>query len=126
MTDLAEFLSARVAEDEEFAWEAVQRPWFAEDNFVDGVSGGSIARFEIKADARHVARWDPARVLAECAAKRAIVEMHVRGIRETVDPGLVPDLDCAECDQPFPCPTLRLLAQPYADHPDFDSAWGVE
>lgn len=31
------------------------------------------------------------------------------------------DLDCEQA--PLPCPTLQLLAMPYADHPDYDPSW---
>jgi hypothetical protein len=37
---------------------------------------------------------------------------------------------CATCDdwygggQDWPCPTLRLLALPYADHPGYEPEWG--
>jgi hypothetical protein len=59
------------------------------------------------------------RVLAECAAKRRIVDLHrdARG-------------DCYSCSGDHgsdptaaPCETVRELALPYADHPDYDEAW---
>jgi len=71
------------------------------------------------ARARHIARHDPARVLADCEAKRRIVGLHERR----------PDWpDCQECGdrddiKPWPCSTLRLLALPYADHPDYRPEW---
>jgi len=57
----------------------------------------------------HIARWDPARVLAEVEAKRRIVDWcrHV----EVFPANRVAD------------GVLRLLALPYAEHPDFDPAW---
>lgn len=68
----------------------------------------------------HIVRWDPARVLAECEAKRRIVEEH----------GAKGELHrycqtCGGTDYPvdWPCDTLRLLALPYASHPDYDPAW---
>lgn len=57
----------------------------------------------------------PARVLAECEAKRRIVEEHGGG----ADP-------CDAHDASFetiPCDTLRALALPYADHSDFREEW---
>ena len=57
-------------------------------------------------------------VLAEDAAKRAIVALH----------GPV-GIDCRSCGTAYehgvdyPCPTLRALAVPYANHPDYDQAW---
>lgn len=70
------------------------------------------------------------RMRADIAAKRAIVAEH----------GLNTDLrgarlcrvcvDWAESDvenlaELYPCRTLVLLTQPYAEHPDFDPAWRV-
>jgi hypothetical protein len=49
--------------------------------------------------------WDPARVLAECAAKRRIVSFAADLTEEGTD-----DL-------------LRLLALPYADHPGYRQEW---
>lgn len=52
----------------------------------------------------------PARVLAECEAKRRIINWWMAG-RE---------------GQPYGHDTMRLLgalALPYADHPDYDEAW---
>jgi hypothetical protein len=69
----------------------------------------------------HIARWDPARVLAECAAKRRIVELHTEaepGPHEC--PGRYSTSSIAEGD---PCETLRLLAQPYADRRGFREEW---
>ena len=65
----------------------------------------------------------PARVLAQCKAYRAIVELH-----ETVSaaPGRR-ELTCAECGSVVhPCPTLRALASIWADHPDFNPDWAVQ
>jgi len=69
-----------------------------------------------EAVAEHIARWDPERVLAECAAKRAILEGH-----HPIDP-------CDAHDTGFgtiPCDTVLSLAQPYADRPGFDPAWRI-
>ena len=69
----------------------------------------------------------PARVLAECAAKRAIVELHVEAVRYvSIGRPEVESLGCETCagyDGPltYPCPTLRHLATPYAEHPDYDA-----
>lgn len=72
----------------------------------------------------HIARFDPARVLAEVQAKRALVEMH-SGTHECVGwkygewncvhvaPGSAFELD----------PTLLLLASAYADHSNFNPEW---
>lgn len=57
----------------------------------------------------------PARVFAECEAKRRIVQLHGNDWN--------PRGKCATCDEVGPCDTLRALALPYADHPDYDEAW---
>ncbi|MGZ4524215.1 MAG: DUF6221 family protein, partial [Mycobacteriaceae bacterium] len=63
----------------------------------------------------HIARHDPARVLAECEAKRRIVERY-RVCEPNYDEGN--RLETRVLDW-----TMRLLALPYADHPDYDPAW---
>lgn len=64
--------------------------------------------------------YKPERYVAECAAKRAIVELHedVRGSCMTC--GAITAIGYKE---DWPCDTIKALAQPYADHPDFDEAW---
>ena len=63
---------------------------------------------------KHIAAHDPARVLADLAAKRAIV---VKCQEQLVHPHSCPVGRYLARD------TLKLLAAPYADHPDFDEAW---
>jgi hypothetical protein len=78
----------------------------------------------------------PERVLASCAALRAIVKLHRHEEASSHVPRYEDDepFGCVICAQPtgswitWPegwCLTLRLLAQPYADHPVFDPAWRV-
>jgi len=71
--------------------------------------------------AGHIARHDPARVLAECEAKRRIVERHAD---ETpyCSSGAWEDTTHAEMSGVV-CPTLALLASVYADHPDYQELW---
>lgn len=70
--------------------------------------------------AGHIARHDPARVLREVEAKRRILEHH----SESTLPNGIHLGTCMTCDNwEMPCPTLRLLADPYSDHPDFRSEW---
>lgn len=66
--------------------------------------------------AGHIARHDPARVLAECEAKRRIVELHPPVIdnRQEV---------CVEEQAEWPCPTLRALATVYAGHSGYREEW---
>lgn len=78
-----------------------------------------------RADAVHIARWDPARVLAEVQAKRLILDVHEPTGSDLFADGI---RWCATCprDDGWPCGTVRTLAQPYADHPDFDPAWRMQ
>lgn len=100
-TTLTEFLLARIAEDEDP--ERLCESWHSQ-----GAFGCSACD----------------RVLAECEAKRRIVELHA-------DDQNV----CASCDDlsnPYlfdgsltgwPCPTLRALAAIYAGHRDYRDEW---
>jgi hypothetical protein len=110
---LAEFLEARISEDEAIARAASEPDW--------SVVGNSLA------GARFIAHHDPARVLAECEAKRSIITEH-----QPVDCGNVrhPNgVHCSVCEYDdiergwWPCPTLRFLAAPYSSHSDFDPSW---
>lgn len=109
--NLADFLLARIAEDETAARAALQRGSTVYDWAV------LRDRHFILADSHHIPRWKPARVIAECDAKRRIV----------TDVGVVV-LDPFGVQWPEGYKealehTLRLLALPYADHPDYDEAW---
>ena len=73
----------------------------------------------------------PARVLAEVQVKRRIIALHKsRG----VEGGPPYEWTCAFCDHApvpweryieWPCVTLRLLALPYAEHPDYQAEWSL-
>jgi hypothetical protein len=67
-------------------------------------------------DAEHIARHDPARVLAECEAKRRIIGTPPYGHN-----GL--HLCSDEMTDDHECVVLRALASVYADHPDFNPDW---
>ena len=127
---LAEFLLARIAEDEAVARTATSGPWYVDEvgDFGDKSAVLEVARWrgytntvnlgEDRPTADHIARHDPARVLAECEAKRAIIdEVTATEVRLcSVEKFHVPTHPLAE-------PILRHLAAVYADHPDYDEAW---
>ncbi|MQA17777.1 MAG: hypothetical protein GEV09_28070 [Pseudonocardiaceae bacterium] len=74
--------------------------------------------------ADYAAHFDPARVLAECEAKRRIVRLHQIAERESPpsDPyqeGLIRGWRDAYND------ALAMLALPYADHPEFKEEWSA-
>lgn len=93
---LTEFLLARIAEDEADALRAV-----------DG--NGVMAVFASGGRKRHLDRWSPSRVLAECGAKRDVIQIAV-----------LPD------HQSFSSPwvdALVVMASVYSDHPDYRPEW---
>lgn len=114
MSDLTDFLLARIAEDEAFASEASCGPWEASRN--REVLGGDpqrlIAHPRQATNARFIRRHNPARVLAECEAKRRIVEEATLGAAPDTDLWAQVAWD-----------VLRLLALPYADHADYREEW---
>ena len=105
-----EFLLARIAEDEAVAREAMPSPWTRSAGRV--WSGASeVSAFTGTGTLDHVARWDPARVLAECAAKRGVVEECRDAIARGESKWLAGRV------------VLPLLARGYADHPDYRPEW---
>jgi hypothetical protein len=123
--DLATFLLACIAEDEEaakraaFGWGA---EWLAEH---DSAEDWSTVHADGKRDMvgcedpdvpEHIARHDPARVLAECEAKRRIVA-------HWPDPFGNWDHTQASAAKAVKDHALRALALPYADHPDYRDEW---
>jgi hypothetical protein len=65
------------------------------------------------------------RVLSECDARRRVVQVHAAG--EHMCPSEEASRDglwsVTDQDVMSPCPTLLLLALPYAGHPDYDPEW---
>jgi len=117
MSDLVAFLRARLAEDEAAArasdW---GEPW--SEHRWTFTTGRDRASLDLNTRvARHIVRWDPPRVLADVAAKRAVLALweHEDGRRA----------ECAEFSDRAELmdDVLLALAQPYAGHPEFDPAW---
>lgn len=128
---LTEFLLARIADDENTAACAghgnglVFHDWNAEWVQVELPDNARPIY-----DVRHIRTFSPERVLAECEAKRRIVDEHesreVASLdRETWAQTFTVCGRCRVGERQIvaPCPTLRLLALPYADHPDYDQSW---
>ncbi len=119
MSDLVAFLRARLGEDEAEARLAAREggTWTQDDpvRFPGAISslGGQVVYDEGAPDenqAPHIARHDPARVLREVEAKRAILAERWGG----------PDhQDMWEA-------VSRHLAAVYRTHPDYDPAWAPE
>jgi hypothetical protein len=105
--DLAEFLLARIAEDEGRATDALGGRILAQLYVSKNATAGDI---------RFAERFDPARALAECEAKRRIVEQ----AQEHWDSAYgEPEIFIEEPWQGI----LRQLALPYANHPDYQPEW---
>ena len=120
--NLDEFLLARIAEDKRVAVDAAgdgPGTWTA-DLVGNGPAGpGSV---------EHVVRHDPARVIAECAAKRQIVLACREARPETKFVGTRPvgmaDFPTAAHGQhQLAAVTLAMLALPYSDHPHYRPEW---
>ncbi len=124
MADLIEYLRERLDEDEAMAraaltsdrWQADEGCVYADEEILHR-AGEPYAGIQVLV-AEHVARWDPARVLAEVAAKRRIVNAYV---------AIVEDYDAEDWHlagrRDELADVLVDLAQPYADWDDFDLAW---
>ncbi|MGY1802416.1 DUF6221 family protein [Blastococcus sp. SYSU D00922] len=110
--DLDQFLLARIAEDKRVATDAAQAT--GQERWTEG--------------GEHVSRHDPARVLAECNAKRRLV-LACRDVRPDraflgARPEGLADFPLAPADQhQLAALTLALLALPYADHPEYRQEW---
>lgn len=111
-TDLVAFVRARIDEDEQAAQPAAEDAEQLDEwqNAFDAPRG----RF-----APHLRRHTPARVLAQVAAMRRIVDEH-----PSDDAGFCGDgIGLVGCKWAWPCPTLRALASTWHDHPDYRQEW---
>ena len=90
---LSEFLLAQITEDEAVA------------------QGALVADIATVAH-EHMARWNPDRVVAECEAKRRIVEWCVAAEDRMQPPAPLIAMN-----------VLAALALPYADQPDYLPEW---
>lgn len=161
--DLLDFLLARFAEDTAAAqdcaavypppWDLSDRGWVAYVK-ADAPIFHEVTRLDQGAASEggsqwtgealeHIARWDPARVLAECQAKRRIVEDALFDVRVArhrpawtmPDEGLDAERRAyrqgAENQKAKQLPDVldrverlfRRLAEPFAGHPDFRAEW---
>jgi hypothetical protein len=114
---LVEFLLARIAEDEGRARSAlgllgIETEWHR----VEWLRDRGLTR----SDAQHMTHHSPRRVLAECEAKRRIVEEFAKE-QWVIEQGH--RTEWTEAGQATRETALRHLAGVYADHPDYDEAW---
>lgn len=133
---LVEFLLARIAEAErsaQAAKDATSGRWTASGSLILELHEQpgrvpladpaimSTEDYQLDGILEHVALHDPDRVLAECQAKRRIVERHdACGAGD----GYCDDGGHGWDDEGGPrCSDLADLASAFADHADFDPAW---
>lgn len=141
MLELLAFLRARWDEDEAAArecdevypapWEVTDRGYIAkvcadephfpivaeleQSDTIDGWLGDRL---------QHIARHDPARVLADIEAKRRIAEVAATLMEQAArDPGLDASGVMTRSMAIAYETTLRLLALPFADHQDHRDEW---
>jgi hypothetical protein len=129
--ELVDFLRQRLDEDEQVARAAVmsmldgdwQAKHYKAESAVMAGPTAIVAEPVAQVDAEHIARHDPARVLAEVEAKRQIIAEHTVTETSEFEGKTATITYCPVCRNDGECPTLRLLALPYADHPDYDPGW---
>jgi hypothetical protein len=121
--DIVEFLTAQLDTDQARAEAARPGPWFASGGVLSAAAGeyrddiGEIwdpnnDHGDDEATAAHIARHDPARVLADIAAKRKLLDLAA---------------EMAAVDRWTEAETIRrCVAAPYADRPGFNPSWRVE
>lgn len=139
MENLPAFLLARIAEDESTARAAVKvvdsretAGWYWSDAgdavFLDGTSVpiacGPWKQLMDQPSARHIVRNDPERVLADCDAKRRILDAHGSAQDAATaaahdDPARSVRLGAVDVLGRV----LRFMAVPYADHPTYNPEW---
>lgn len=129
---LTDFLLARIAEDAGIAESVAPAPWRTVDTGDDVVVisqdfGEEVASTD-SVNVEHIARHDPARVLAECEAKRQIVEALIDAEDAVAtynndDPNNPPAYWQEWGNRHALRLAAELLALPYADHPDYREEW---
>jgi hypothetical protein len=117
MSPLVEFLLARIAEDEDRVTSGAPGTATSYNGWHTVDCGVGLGYW---ANDRCVCRYVD-RVLAECEAKRRIVELTQGAIYRLAD--LVADEWGGGGDTDADEDLLRLLALPYADHPDYREEW---
>jgi hypothetical protein len=127
--ELSTFLRACLDDDERVAREALHedavRPgeWMTEHHGMDPEAPmtchiaedraghyWSVAHKVYIPNAEHIARWDPARVLAEVEAKRRILDLAA---------------ELQEREGRYADDFIRALAQPYAGRPGWREEWAA-
>lgn len=111
------FILERIAEDEAVAMAAIPASsanWTPQSYRVIADGEWEVAEASVPS-ATHIARNDPARVLATCKAHRAIVEAAIVTL-DMFRGGTACDLAHT---------SLRALASIWADHDSYDERWAL-
>jgi hypothetical protein len=109
VNELADFLLARIAEESALATSADH-----DAQTLRPITDDLPARADDDHRVAHMYRWSPARVLAECQAKRLVAEDYLAQLnshRSGWD---------ARAPRDY---AVRALALPYSDHPDYRQEW---
>ncbi len=137
--DLMAFLRARLDEDERIAQAVLGAPWVrredvagvhADDATADRPKGSAVADCRRVpggyehgvALAEHIVRHQPSRVLADVAARRAILNLY----EEPEASAALPDSAnrfTSSIQRHVMGEVLPHLALPYASHPDYREEW---
>jgi len=117
VTDIVEFIKARVDEDERAAQACLSRDWTVRNGTLHDDQPFDSGDLGIER-LRHIARHDPARVLREVEAKRRLLAKHAH----VVD-GTQSSWTWFEGSESASREVAQLLALPFSDHPDYQEAW---
>lgn len=111
---LTAFIAARLDEDEAIAraaGDATPPPWHAAGGDIMSRADGRCAANADGPEAPHIARHDPARVLREVAAKRAMVAECVR------------TCEYEDYGHALAGAVIKVMAAAWSDHPDYRQEW---
>lgn len=138
---IEDFLLARIAEEESAARLAGEIQAWRTNTFDSYLTkdGSYLLTIDLdQADCaeywNHAVRWSPQRVLAECAAKRAIVQRYVENLdramayrnprwRDAMNDSDRIEHRLQEARLATSFEDCRTLATIYADHPDYREDW---
>ncbi|MEV6854720.1 DUF6221 family protein [Streptomyces microflavus] len=135
MTDLADFLRARIAERRAIAEAASPWPWkinpddpeevLASDNILVA-DVFALSSNQTRNTTTFIATNDPADVLADLDAKLAIIDAYKQAAYtlSLSAPGTAPH-DLMTGARNYMHLTLQHLARPFAGHPDYQEDWAA-
>jgi hypothetical protein len=117
-SELANFLLARIAEDEEVALQSAESypgvwTWDRKRQGDVACDGHYSVLYQDSTDdssTPHILRWQPQRVLVECEAKRKAVQQLLGWPDKDVEHWAIYE-------------AVAFLALPYANHPDYREEW---